>query len=165
MSELSYDSFDWNGWTPTEEATLMFAMDGAGKVLLIHKKRGLGKGKINGPGGRIEPGETPKECAIRETREEVGLVIDDAEFCGNLLFHFVDGYNLKGYVFKTSDWAGEPIETDEALPEWFRLDSIPYHRMWADDPHWFPLMVEGKIFTGKFVFDGDDMLWRSVVTE
>ncbi len=66
------DSFDWSTWTPTEEATLLFAFDGGGRVLLIHKKRGLGKGKINGPGGRLEAGETPVQAAVRETREEVG---------------------------------------------------------------------------------------------
>jgi 8-oxo-dGTP diphosphatase len=48
---------DWSVWQPTERANLCFVTRGD-EVLLIHKKRGLGAGKINGPGGRIEPGET-----------------------------------------------------------------------------------------------------------
>ena len=36
----------------------MFIIDEAKReVLLIRKKRGLGAGKINGPGGKIDPGE------------------------------------------------------------------------------------------------------------
>ncbi len=50
---------DWNNWEPGLRATLMFIVDEAREeVLLIRKKRGLGAGKINGPGGKIDPGET-----------------------------------------------------------------------------------------------------------
>ncbi len=51
----------WENWEPRERATLCFVRR-ENEVLLIRKKRGLGAGKINGPGGRIEPGETPAEC-------------------------------------------------------------------------------------------------------
>ena len=58
---------DWERWTVEERDTLLFVVKD-GRVLLIRKKRGLGAGNINGPGGHIEAGETPIECAIRETR-------------------------------------------------------------------------------------------------
>jgi len=61
---------DWETWVPTERATLLFVIKD-GQVLLIHKKKGLGAGKINGPGGRLEPGETPEQAAIREVQEEL----------------------------------------------------------------------------------------------
>ena len=44
---------DWARWTPTERAALCFVVTG-GRVLLIRKKRGLGAGKVNGPGGRLD---------------------------------------------------------------------------------------------------------------
>jgi len=47
---------DWNTWTPKERGTLCFVLQ-EGRILLIEKKRGLGAGKVNGPGGRIEPGD------------------------------------------------------------------------------------------------------------
>ncbi|MEO1370466.1 MAG: NUDIX domain-containing protein, partial [Acidobacteriota bacterium] len=56
---------DWRRWRPTDRATLVFVIDG-GRILLIRKKRGLGAGKVNGPGGRLEAGETPVQCAVRE---------------------------------------------------------------------------------------------------
>ena len=156
------EKYDWSLWKTTEEATLLFAFDGAGRVLLIHKKRGLGKGKINAPGGRLEPGESALEAAVRETREEVGLDVKNAVFRGRLFFHFVDGYNLLGHVFSATEWSGAPVETDEALPEWFALGGIPYARMWADDALWLPLMLAGENFVGKFVFDDDIMLENDV---
>jgi len=51
---------DWDAWTPRQRATLVFIVRD-GQVLLIHKKRGIGAGYINGVGGRLEPGETPFE--------------------------------------------------------------------------------------------------------
>ena len=60
------NSIDWSKWVPRETATLCF-IEKEGQLLLIHKKRGLGAGTINAPGGRLEPGETPLEAAIRET--------------------------------------------------------------------------------------------------
>jgi 8-oxo-dGTP diphosphatase len=130
---------------------------------MIRKKRGLGAGKINGPGGRIEPDETPLEAAIRETEEEVGVTPLDLRECGELHFQFADGLALHCMVFLAQGCVGEPIETEEAIPYWMELSTIPYYDMWADDIHWLPGLLEGKDFKGYFHFDGDTMLTHTVV--
>jgi 8-oxo-dGTP diphosphatase len=157
------DSF-WNDWQPGERATLCFVIKD-GRILLIHKKRGLGAGKINGPGGRIEPGESPLECAIRETHEELGIEVLDVHRRGELHFQFLDGYSLHCTVFVAGDLRGEPVETDEALPLWTSVEEIPYDRMWEDDRHWLPGVVEGGSFRGYFRFDGEKMLTHEVFWE
>jgi 8-oxo-dGTP diphosphatase len=139
-------------------------LPGDGRVLLIHKKRGLGHGLVNGPGGRLEPGEAPVAAAVREAREELCIEARDPSPAGRLRFHFVDGYKLKVHVFRTAAFDGVPSETDEALPEWFRVDAVPYDRMWADDPLWLPLLLAGRPFDGRFVFDGHAMLWHDVAS-
>jgi 8-oxo-dGTP pyrophosphatase MutT (NUDIX family) len=101
---------DWASWQPKEYATLLFVVRD-GHILLIRKKRGLGAGKINGPGGRIELGETSLEAAVRETREELGIVPVSPELRGELHFQFVDGYSLHCSVFVAGDFIGEPVET------------------------------------------------------
>ena len=67
-------TIDWTQWKPGVLATLMFIIDEPrGRVLLIRKKRGLGAGKINGPGGKIDPGEDAITAALREAEEELAL--------------------------------------------------------------------------------------------
>ena len=149
---------DAANWKPRERASLCFVVE-AGKILLIEKKRGLGAGKVNGPGGRIEPGETPEEGAIRETQEEVGITPTGIEWAGELSFQFRDGYSLHVMVYRASGWTGELEETDEAKPFWCSTSEIPYGRMWADDEQWMPRLLAGEKFRGWFEFEGDRMEW------
>ena len=152
-----FEDIDWSAWKPVERATLLFVVRD-GRVLLIHKKRGLGAGKINGPGGRIDPGETPEQCAIREVQEELLVTATGVEPAGELKFQFADGYALHGYVFKASGCDGEPQETDEAVPHWITFGEIPYDKMWADDRLWYPLVLQGRRFSGRFLFDDGILL-------
>jgi 8-oxo-dGTP diphosphatase len=154
----------WKTWEPRERATLCFLIQDE-QILLIRKKRGLGAGKINGPGGRIEPGEEPHECAVRETSEEVGLTPRNVQNRGELHFQFADGYSLHCAVFVAHEFTGDLIETDEALPIWTPLDSIPYDEMWADDIHWLPGVIAGGTFRGYFHFDGEKMLSKHLLWE
>jgi 8-oxo-dGTP diphosphatase len=142
-------------------ATLLFVRRGD-EVLLIRKKRGLGAGKINGPGGRIDPGETAAECAVREVREELGILARDPIQRGELHFQFVDGLALHCAVFTATRFEGEPVETAEAIPRWTKTDAVPYDEMWADDRCWFPGLLEGREFRAWFDFDGDSMLSERV---
>ena len=150
---------DWRAWQAAERATLAFVVKD-NRVLLIHKKRGLGAGKINAPGGRLEPGETALQAAVRETREEVGVTPTGLEERAVLRFAFTDGYGLECHVFVASGAEGTPVETDEALPFWCALDEIPFGKMWADDRVWLPLALEGRTLEAWFVFDGDVALWH-----
>jgi 8-oxo-dGTP diphosphatase len=153
---------DWATWQPRVRATLLFIVREE-KILLIHKKRGFGAGKINGPGGKVDPGETPLESALRETFEELGIKPLGTEASGELHFQFRDGFSLHCTVFLAHAFEGEPQETDEALPFWISLDAIPYDKMWADDRYWLPLLIRGARFTGFFEFDGEQLLHHKVV--
>ncbi len=158
------DDVDWGRWRPEQRATLLFVIRG-GRILLIDKKRGLGAGLVNGPGGRIDPGETPLDCAIREVQEEVLVTPTGVRECGELRFQFRDGLSIHGIVFTASGCEGEPRETDEARPFWVSLDAIPFERMWADDVLWFPHMLAGRRFDGRFLFDGDRLVDHALHAE
>jgi 8-oxo-dGTP diphosphatase len=152
---------DWVRWKPQDQATLVFVVLDD-RVLLIHKKRGLGAGKVNGPGGRIERGETAEACARRELEEELHITPVGLVALGELLFQFVDGYGLRCTVFRASGYVGDPVETDEAKPFVVPVSGIPYERMWADDALWLPFVLRGERFRGRFVFDRDSMLDHEV---
>ena len=77
---------------------------------------------------------------------------------GEPYFQFIDGYSIFGHVFTAAGFEGSPTETDEAIPLWCSIDELPFDRMWEDDHTWFPHMLEGRRFSGRYIFDGDRML-------
>ena len=162
MNQLS--DIDWDSWKAKVPATLVFVFRD-GNILLIYKKTGLGKGKINGPGGKVEPGESPEGCAIRECREELGITVSNLQYCGQHRFQFVDGLTIHVWVYKTADFEGIPTETVEARPLWVPLDEIPYEQMWEDDGIWLPMLLRGERFQGRWIFEGDRMLDYELLQE
>ncbi len=148
---------DWTTWQPVDLATLLFVIDGD-RVLLIRKKRGLGAGLINAPGGRLDPGETPRQAAVREVQEELGITPHSPTWGGEHRFQFRDGYSLYVHVFTSDRYDGEPTETDEAVPLWVQRDAMPYEQMWADDRYWLPLLLAGQRFSGRYIFDDQEMV-------
>lgn len=154
---MPVSEIDWDQWEPQEIATLMFVLQDD-EVLLIRKKRGLGAGKINGPGGKTEGNETPEECAIRETNEELMINPLNVRAAGELFFHAEDMPRIHGHVFVATDFEGQPTETDEAIPHWFKVSDIPFDEMWDDDRLWLPHVLAGGSVTGYFTFVEERLL-------
>ncbi len=154
--------FVWTDWKGEIHATLLFVVKD-GMILLIEKKRGHGQGKVNGPGGKIDEGESALECAVRETEEELCISVKDARKVAELWFEMSDYPSILCHVFLASEFEGEPQETDEAVPLWVRTDAIPYERMWEDDRHWLPQVLAGEHLLGKFVFEGEGMRSKEIL--
>lgn len=128
------------------------------KILLARKKRGFGKGKINGIGGKMQPGETIDETMVRETVEEIGVVPKDYKKVGLITFdELLNGERVFNdmHIYLANDYDGEIVESDEMCPEWFELDKIPFEQMFDDDRVWYPYLLEGKLFKGSAVFGED----------
>lgn len=126
------------------------------KILLGMKKRGFGVGKWNHCGGKVQDGETILQAAVREIKEEIGILVseNDADRIGHVDFYFKDKpeWNQKMHIFLIKNWTGEPVESEELKPRWFSLNEIPYDNMWADDKHWLPMVLAGKKLEGRFDF-------------
>lgn len=160
------EEVDWDNWKFSEQAVICYIKNNdSNEILLINKKTGLGEGKVNAPGGRIEAGEMPVEAVIRECQEEVGLTPAEPKLVGDLFFIFKNGYSLRGFVYTAEAWEGELIETDEAEPFWCSRERIPYDKMWADDALWLEKALDGTKITGRFIFDDDEMLSDEVEFE
>lgn len=129
------------------------------KILLGLKKLRFGKGKYNGFGGKLEPGETLLEGVCREATEEAGITLNplEVDYVGILDFYFVHkpSWNQQVHLFKATHFEGIPVETDEMAPKEFSLAAIPYDKMWSDDVYWLPLVLEGKKVTASFTFNED----------
>lgn len=124
-------------------------------ILLAMKNQGLGVGRWNGFGGKVEEGESIEEAAIREVKEEVAIDVTELIKMGVLEFSFQDNPKvLEVHIFRVDEFEGEPVESDEMQkPQWFHFDTIPYSQMWSDDEFWLPLLIGRKKFEGKFLFD------------
>lgn len=99
-----------------------------GKVLLGRRKSSHGAGTWSFPGGHLELGESPEECARREVLEETGMRIRKSRFAAATNDIFGEG---KHYVtlFMLSEWeSGEPVAREPGKAEawgWFKWDSLP----------------------------------------
>lgn len=149
-----------------KELTLLFILT-EDKILLGHKRRGWAKNFINGFGGKLDPGESIVEGAVREAEEECGVKVLDPQLVGHILFEFAGHADqlLNVHVFKASAYEGEPRETEEMTPEWFPLSDIPFPKMWKDDSYWLPTLLSGKLFDAYFLFEGHHTILEHWVRE
>lgn len=147
----------WQTWQAEIICTLMFIVKD-NQVLLIRKKRGLGAGKINGPGGKLDPGETPLACAIRETEEELLVTPEQIDLVAELFFHAEDMPRIHAYAYIAQEYSGTPTETEEASPIWFDIEEIPFNEMWQDDQYWLGAALGGSNVRGWFSFEEETLL-------
>ena len=62
------------------------------KVLIAQRAPGENSaGKWEFPGGKLEPGETPKECLKREIREELDIEIEVLDFFDESIYAYHSG--------------------------------------------------------------------------
>jgi 8-oxo-dGTP pyrophosphatase MutT (NUDIX family) len=144
-----------------KNATIMLLIDRKRKkILLGMKKKGFGAGRYNGFGGKVEPGEEIKDAAIREMFEESSITVlpKQAEKYAEIDFFFESKseWDQKVHVFVAEKWSGEPFESDEMIPEWFSFSKIPFDRMWVDDIHWLPKVLDRKKVKAEFIFPKGD---------
>ena len=136
------------------EASLCHIIRG-GKLLLKKANSGISVGKWNGPGGKLESGETPEQNVAREVMEETSLRIIDPAYHGKLGF-YMDGGDRLDYlvhVYLVKRFTGRPRSSEEGRVRWFDLQKIPYSRMWDDDRYWLPLLLNGVRFDARFFYD------------
>ena len=104
-----------------------------GKVLTGTRLAGKGIGLIAGPGGHIEEGESPKDAAVRETREEFGVIPKDLVRIGSKLetgngvkLSRDDAEHTRSTVFLCVDFEGEPVcdNLEMAQPVWRDISEL-----------------------------------------
>ena len=115
------------------------------------------EGKWNGLGGKFEPGESPEECVIREVREESGLQIRNPQMRGLLMFPDFKGNDWYVFVFTATEFEGELSDSPEGDLEWIPNENLTALNLWESDHIFMPWIQEGKFFSAKFVYNGDQM--------
>jgi 8-oxo-dGTP pyrophosphatase MutT (NUDIX family) len=136
------------------------------EICLAMKKRGFGMNRWNGVGGKVNAGEeTIEEGALRETKEEINVEAKNLTKVAELTFTFPHNpaWSQMVHVYTSEIWLGEPEESEEMKPKWYKQSEIPFKEMWPDDPFWLPFVLDGKLVKGSFSFaDGDKILKKEV---
>ncbi len=132
------------------------------EILLAMKKRGFGAGHWNGVGGKIDPGETIEQALVRECIEEINVTPTTWEKVAEHDFHMdVDTkhpWHMYVHTYIADKWEGQPVESEEMAPKWYKISDIPYDSMWQDDPFWLPKVLEGNKVVGAYTFDKNNDL-------
>lgn len=128
-----------------------------GKILMLHrtkKKNDIHEGKWLGVGGKLEKGESPEECAVREVFEETGLHVESLKLSGLFTFpDFNNGEDWYGYLYVIENFTGELIDSPEGHLEWIEESKIFDLNMWAGDELFLRWMLENRLFSAKFMYD------------
>lgn len=138
-------------------------------ILLAFKKVRFGAGKMNGVGGKVQEDETIEGALVREISEEIGVSVNEEALEKVAILHFTfetkPEWNQECHVFFTSEWEGEPTESEEMRPEWYSKSDIPYDKMWEDDIHWLPKVLAGERVRAHFTFDGSQKIKEDFAIE
>jgi len=138
-----------------------------GHTLMVHrvkKANDMHAGKWNGLGGKLEPGETPEECAVREIREESGLHVRNPRLRGVLTFpEFSNDEDWYAFLFVVDDFEGALIDSPEGHLKWVPDDALLDLNLWEGDRIFIPWLDQPGFFSGKFIYKEGVLVTHSVV--
>lgn len=128
------------------------------------KANDMHQGKWNGLGGKLEPGETPEECAVREIYEESGLQVRNPLWKGLLTFPgFANDEDWYAFVFVAKDFDGELIESPEGDLRWIEDTRLAELELWEGDRIFLPWLDQPGFFSGKFIYLDGQLAEHQVV--
>ena len=138
-----------------------------GKTLMVHrikKKNDMHAGKWNGLGGKLEPGETPEECAVREILEESGLKVINPILKGVLTFPaFSNDEDWYAFVFVAHEFEGQLIDSPEGDLKWVDNSELLDLNLWDGDLIFLPWLERPGFFSGKFIYENGRFIEHQVV--
>jgi len=159
MHKMGLREYEQSLNTPLRQATVMLLVRDD-EVLLAMKKRGFGVGKYNGVGGKPNPDEDILQTAIRESQEEIEVTPLEPKKVAILNYHFPlqANWGQQVHIFIATKWQGEPVETEEMKPKWFKVKEMPFKEMWVDDEVWMPKVFAGALLKGSFMFGENEKI-------
>jgi 8-oxo-dGTP diphosphatase len=108
------------------------------------------RGKFNGLGGKLEPGEDVVACLVRELQEEADITATSIRLRGTVSWPGFGGEDWLGFIFVVDAFTGTPPARNEDGPlAWVDIDRLGELPMWDGDRHFLPLVFgDGPQFHG-----------------
>lgn len=139
-------------------ATLVYAI--RGDAVLLHRRvKDPNKGLWVAPGGKLEPHESPTECAVREMKEETGLLIEEPVLRGIMTeVSPRPDYQWVTFIFAAERWTGA-LAPAAGIGEfkWVRTSEVFALEIPPTDRIFFArvIRVADRPFLLKFTYDAD----------
>jgi 8-oxo-dGTP diphosphatase len=112
-------------------------IDADGRVLIAQRPQGKSMaGLWEFPGGKVEPGERPEQCLIRELKEELGIIVRE-ECLAPLTFasHSYPDFHLLMPLYVCRRWEGIVTAQEQQALKWVRPGELKNYPMPpADEP-------------------------------
>ena len=108
---------------PIRKAVRCYLIKDNEVVVTKYKKGNKKEGYYDIPGGKIEEGESPKQTAIREMKEETGIEIQNLKYKGIMTIEYPD----RMFIFDTfisKEYEGEPQNMKENTSEWIEINEL-----------------------------------------
>lgn len=136
-----------------------------GEVLLLKRANPPHQGLWSPPGGKMEFGESPSDCCIREIQEETGITIVAPELRAmQTVVDIAIPIHWQLFIYRAT-------LTQKVLPQqhpdhhegelyWFNIDELDViQRAYTDRQHWTHVIGENpNLWQGKFIYDTPDKL-------
>ena len=129
------------------------------QYLMLHrvkKANDMNHDKWIGVGGKIEEGESPEDCVLRETFEETGLRLTQYRYRGLVTF-VSDRYPTEYmHLFTATGWTGTPHECDEGELAWIKKSDLLSLPLWEGDKIFLRLLdTDTPFFSLKLRYEGE----------
>ena len=141
--------------------TTLIYIERGDEYLMLHrtkKENDLNHDKWIGVGGKFEEGESPEECALRETKEETGLALTSYRYRGIVTFVSDKWESEYMHLFTADGFEGTLKDCDEGELAWIKKKDLLALPAWEGDKIFFRLLNEERpYFSLKLVYEGDTL--------
>lgn len=148
--------------TPVTESTCVYLIHDHQWLMLYRNKKenDVNAGKYIGVGGKAEPGEKPLQCAMREVREETGLIMHHPVCHGTVTFRYPDRTDEKIWIYTCIDFSGIMHEDNEGTLLWVPETEILNLNVWDGDRIFLKKLLnhEDEKFNIRLSYDENDIL-------
>ena len=144
-----------------KETSLCYIED-SGRYLMLHRVKkvdDMNHDKWLGVGGKLEEGESPEDCMLREVREETGLTLTSWHYRGVIRFNNDIYENEVMHLFTADGYSGELSDCDEGVLEWVDKNRIYSLPIWEGDKLFFRLLNDWEpFFRLELNYSGEKLL-------